>query len=354
MPALATLTSDLRVEFHAAKSPAQILVDQTIMPDDFHLGDLEKVGIEHSGEAAGERHYLWGQLKRGIRFQVIHGEPRIGYVAWHPASQLGVLDLNLKISIGIVHWSRIISDMRSNSPYSSRFDLLQHSSRVRLQLRESASKSTTTNATPDPTTPNLSSPNTSAETSSVTRWILTRDDWEPQVAFSYPVSTTSDGASLIPYAGWRIEFDIDFYNDLLRRALGIEKARRHSHATTHYSCSSYIETFTGLERQEYLLCLQADRHRGEDGGTAGDYDNPNGPNGQYLKYLDFKPDTVISESGGYPYLVHNTWYLSETNRLVTQYPQLRGGYVAVVRNSNNITFGTPARIPTPHGPEILY
>ncbi|KAF5692710.1 hypothetical protein FDENT_2585 [Fusarium denticulatum] len=142
--------------------------------------------------------------------------------------------------------------------------------------------------------------------------------------------------------------------ELLRRALGPEKARRHSHATTYYSYSSYIGTCTGLEDQEDLICLQADRHKGEYGGTAGDYNDPKGPDGQCRKYIHFKPDTVISESGGYPYFVHNTWYLSEADRLITQDPQLRGGYVAAVRNSNNITFGTPARIPTPVGPEALY
>lgn len=63
MPALATLSSDLRVEFHTAESPVQILVDQTIIPDAFDLGDLDRVRIEHSGEVIDERHYLWGQLK---------------------------------------------------------------------------------------------------------------------------------------------------------------------------------------------------------------------------------------------------------------------------------------------------
>ncbi|KAH7240309.1 uncharacterized protein BKA55DRAFT_650393 [Fusarium redolens] len=62
----------------------------------------------------------------------------------------------------------------------------------------------------------------------------------------------------------------------------------------------------------------------------------------------------VTTTIGFPYLIHNTWYLSETGRLITQDPYARGGYVAAVRNSNNIIFGTPASNPNPDGAEALY
>ncbi|KAL9562383.1 hypothetical protein ACKAV7_013466 [Fusarium commune] len=83
----------------------------------------------------------------------------------------------------------------------------------------------------------------------------------------------------------------------------------------------------------------------------------NGPKwtgGQYLKYNSNDPDSLISGNGGYPSLVLDTWYLSETGRLITQNPYARGGFVAAVRNSNNIIFGTPGSNPNPDGAEALY
>jgi hypothetical protein len=83
----------------------------------------------------------------------------------------------------------------------------------------------------------------------------------------------------------------------------------------------------------------------------------NGPkwtDGQYLKYNSNDPDSLISGNGGYPSLVLDTWYLSETGRLITQNPYARGGFVAAVRNSNKIIFGTPGSNPNPDGAEALY
>ncbi|KAL5586288.1 hypothetical protein FOBRF1_016158 [Fusarium oxysporum] len=83
----------------------------------------------------------------------------------------------------------------------------------------------------------------------------------------------------------------------------------------------------------------------------------NGPkwtDGQYLKYNSNDPDSLISGNGGYPSLVLDTWCLSETGRLITQNPYARGGFVAAVRNSNNIIFGTPGSNPNPDGAEALY
>ncbi|KAG7002469.1 hypothetical protein FocnCong_v001425 [Fusarium oxysporum f. sp. conglutinans] len=59
-------------------------------------------------------------------------------------------------------------------------------------------------------------------------------------------------------------------------------------------------------------------------------------------------------NGGYPSIVLDTWYLSETGRLITQNPYARGGFVAAVRNSNKIIFGTPGSNPNPDGAEALY
>ncbi|RKL17626.1 hypothetical protein BFJ68_g4503 [Fusarium oxysporum] len=82
----------------------------------------------------------------------------------------------------------------------------------------------------------------------------------------------------------------------------------------------------------------------------------NGPkctDGQYLKYNSNDPDSLISGNGGYPSLVLDTWYLSETGRLITQNPYARVGFVAAVRNSNKIIFGTPGSNPNPDGAEAL-
>ncbi|KAM0081127.1 hypothetical protein ACKRZS_006715 [Fusarium odoratissimum] len=83
----------------------------------------------------------------------------------------------------------------------------------------------------------------------------------------------------------------------------------------------------------------------------------NGPkwtDGQYLKYNSNDPDSLISGNGGYPSLVLDTWYLSETGRLITQNPYAWAGFVAAVRNLNNIIFGTPGSNPNPDGAEALY
>ncbi|KAF4332483.1 kelch domain protein [Fusarium beomiforme] len=82
----------------------------------------------------------------------------------------------------------------------------------------------------------------------------------------------------------------------------------------------------------------------------------NGPewvDGQYLKYNPYNADTLISGNGGYPYLYSQIFYLSEGGRLITQDP-LAPGYVAAVRNSNNIIFGTPVTNPNPADAEPLY
>ncbi|KNB09212.1 hypothetical protein FOXG_09839 [Fusarium oxysporum f. sp. lycopersici 4287] len=75
---------------------------------------------------------------------------------------------------------------------------------------------------------------------------------------------------------------------------------------------------------------------------------------RYLKYNSNDPDSLISGNGGYPSLVLDTWYLSETGRLITQNPYARGGFVATVRNSNKIIFDTPGSNPNPDGAEALY
>ncbi|RYC92644.1 hypothetical protein BFJ63_vAg4703 [Fusarium oxysporum f. sp. narcissi] len=81
---------------------------------------------------------------------------------------------------------------------------------------------------------------------------------------------------------------------------------------------------------------------------------PKWTDGQYLKYNSNDPDSLISGNGGYHSLVLDTWYLSETGRLITQNPYARGGFVAAVRNSNKIIFGTPGSNPNPDGAEALY
>ncbi|KAI8400117.1 hypothetical protein FOFC_18938 [Fusarium oxysporum] len=77
-------------------------------------------------------------------------------------------------------------------------------------------------------------------------------------------------------------------------------------------------------------------------------------NRQYLNYNSNDRDSLISGNGGYPSIVLDTWYLSETGRLITQNPYARGGFVAAVRNSNKIIFGTPGSNPNPDGAEALY
>ncbi|KAM0229736.1 hypothetical protein ACHAPO_009810 [Fusarium lateritium] len=83
----------------------------------------------------------------------------------------------------------------------------------------------------------------------------------------------------------------------------------------------------------------------------------NGPkwtDGQYLRYHSSYPDSFVAGNGGYPFLYFNTWYLSETGRLITQNPYARAGFIAAVRNSNNIIFGTPISNPNPDDSEALY
>ncbi|EXM19229.1 hypothetical protein FoTM2_008441 [Fusarium oxysporum f. sp. vasinfectum] len=81
--------------------------------------------------------------------------------------------------------------------------------------------------------------------------------------------------------------------------------------------------------------------------TAGACSSPSEKSGKCSKIR-------INSPKGYPSIVLDTWYLSETGRLITQNPYARGGFVAAVRNSNKIIFGTPGSNPNPDGAEALY
>ncbi|KAH6949080.1 hypothetical protein DER45DRAFT_624307 [Fusarium avenaceum] len=83
----------------------------------------------------------------------------------------------------------------------------------------------------------------------------------------------------------------------------------------------------------------------------------NGPkwtDGEYLRYSHTAVDSIMASNGGFPYLNLDTWYLTETGRLVTQHPYIKAGYVAAVQKSTNIIFGTPAGDPIPDDAEALY
>lgn len=46
MPTLAILSSHLKIEFNAAESPVQVLVDQMLMSGDIELCDLDRAKID--------------------------------------------------------------------------------------------------------------------------------------------------------------------------------------------------------------------------------------------------------------------------------------------------------------------
>lgn len=74
MPTLAILSSHLKIEFNAAESPAQILVDQMLMLGDIGLFDLDRDKMDRKATILAQQTStalsLGGQLKRS------QGQPR--------------------------------------------------------------------------------------------------------------------------------------------------------------------------------------------------------------------------------------------------------------------------------------
>ncbi|KAI3579242.1 hypothetical protein IWW34DRAFT_805856 [Fusarium oxysporum f. sp. albedinis] len=230
--------------------------------------------------------------------------------------------------------------------------------------------------------------------------LQSKKGWEPQVTYSYPVFTTSGGVSLIPYVCWGVEFDIDIYNQsMMKLRNGVYDTLHSGSSRTLNQCfeapdmiptaediaelsefagdfctgstatTEYVTSWVPATAQYVVVTITSysDRTGWPQWNArtiitierAATFDHSG------LKRRDATATQQLAARAVYtPGLVQDwdskkisfayTWYLSETGRLITQNPYARGGFVAAVRNSNKIIFGTPGSNPNPDGAEALY
>ncbi|KAK2124953.1 hypothetical protein NOF04DRAFT_1348685 [Fusarium oxysporum II5] len=248
--------------------------------------------------------------------------------------------------------------------------------------------------------------------------LQSKKGWEPQVTYSYPVFTTSGGVSLIPYVRWGVEFDIDIYNQsMMKLRNGVYDTLYSGSSRTLNQCFqapdmiptaediAELSEFAGDFCTSYLdyrppRTTSISTATSTSGSTATteyvtswvpataqyvvvtitSYSDRTGwPQWNARTIITLERTATFDHSGlkrrdatqqlaaravYTPGLVQDwdskkisfayTWCLSETGRLITQNPYARGGFVAAVRNSNNIIFGTPGSNPNPDGAEALY
>lgn len=113
MPTLAILSSHLKIEFSAAESPVQVLVDQMLMSGDIELCDLDRAKIDRKATVLAPQTIntivSWGQLKRSLGQPRRNVLPRLHYLSkpsttWNlsPSTEpmTSILSTETKISTG--------------------------------------------------------------------------------------------------------------------------------------------------------------------------------------------------------------------------------------------------------------
>ncbi|KAK2674498.1 hypothetical protein RAB80_009482 [Fusarium oxysporum f. sp. vasinfectum] len=227
-----------------------------------------------------------------------------------------------------------------------------------------------------PRTTSISTATSTSGSTTTTEYVTS---WVPATA-QYVVVTISSYSDGTGWPQWDARTIITIERTATFDHSGVEKARRHSHTTTCCSSSLYAGAATGTETvtqpvtttigvgtATVTATTTVDRPGGDvkfytenpyqyryigagpvgNTWTAGACSSPSEKSGKCSKIR-------INSPKGYPSIVLDTWYLSETGRLITQNPYARGGFVAAVRNSNKIIFGTPGSNPNPDGAEALY